>query len=162
MPSPNVATILRDHVRLSITSFDRLYLGGYVPTLQTPGQVVAFCREHLGQPIASPALFGPLRDRFVQAIETFAEQHQVPLIHFARRPRKDDVASWYRARFAGDDGVVCIGVAQERARAFRGRKAVDGQGRVRFTFSDESVAVNHFYVYLVDREWGPAFIKIGR
>jgi hypothetical protein len=49
MPSPNVATILRDHVRLSITSFDRLYLGGYVPTLQTPGQVVAFCRDYLGQ-----------------------------------------------------------------------------------------------------------------
>jgi hypothetical protein len=58
-------------VRLPITSFDRLYLGGYVPTLQTPGQVVAFCRDHLGQPIASPA-------RFIAVIGTFANPHQVP------------------------------------------------------------------------------------
>jgi hypothetical protein len=35
MSTPTVARILRDHVRLSITSFDRLYLGGYVPTLQS-------------------------------------------------------------------------------------------------------------------------------
>jgi hypothetical protein len=52
--SPSVSTILGDRVTLSISSFDRLYLNGYVPTLQTPGQLVAFCREQLGARIASP------------------------------------------------------------------------------------------------------------
>jgi hypothetical protein len=60
-----------------------------VPALQSSGQVIAFCRDHLGQPIASPALFGPLRERFVQAVHAYADQHQVPLIAFARGQRKD-------------------------------------------------------------------------
>jgi hypothetical protein len=161
MSSPNAATILRDQVRLSITSFDRLYLGGYVPTLQTPGQVVAFCRDHLRQPIASPALFRPLRERFIQAVHAFADQHQVPIVPFTRGQRKDDVAAWYRARFSAQEGVVLIGVAQERARALRGRRAVDEHGRVSFEFARETVAVNHYYFYVQDREWGPAFIKVG-
>jgi hypothetical protein len=161
MSTPTVATILRDHVRLSITSFDRLYLGGYVPTLQSSGQVIAYCRDHLGQPIASPALFRPLRERFVQAVHTYADQHEIPLIAFTRGQRKDDVAAWHRARFHRDEGVVFIGVAQEKASALRGRKVHDEQGRLSFVFARESVAVNHYYFYVQDREWGPAFIKVG-
>ena len=38
---PNVATILRDHVSLSTACIDRLYLNGYVPKLQTSGQLCA-------------------------------------------------------------------------------------------------------------------------
>jgi hypothetical protein len=30
-----------------------------------------------------------------------------------------------------------------------------------FDFSRQSVAVNHYYFYVHDREWGPAFLKIG-
>ena len=93
MSSPSLDTILRDHVSLSITSFDRLYLGGYLPSLQSSGQLVAFCHQRLGAPIASPALFGQLTDRFTQAVHRFAEQHNVPLIHFVRRQKKDDVAA---------------------------------------------------------------------
>lgn len=85
MPEPSISTILRDHVRLSIRSFDRLYLNGYVPTLQTPGQLVAFCRGHLGRPLASSALFGPPRERCVAAVHAYAAEHQVPLIHFERK-----------------------------------------------------------------------------
>jgi hypothetical protein len=42
MPSPNVATILRDHVSLSTACIDRLYLNGYVPKLQSTSQLCAF------------------------------------------------------------------------------------------------------------------------
>lgn len=75
MTSPSVSTILRDHARLSISSFDRLYLNGYIPTLQTPGQPVAFCREQLGASLPPPALFEPLRARFRDAVAAYAEQH---------------------------------------------------------------------------------------
>ena len=61
MTAASLASIMRDQVALSVTCLDRLYLNGYVPTLQAPGQLVRFCREHLGKPIASPALFGPLQ-----------------------------------------------------------------------------------------------------
>jgi hypothetical protein len=53
--SPSVATILRDHVSLSISCVDRLYLNGYVPLLQAPGHITTFCRQRLNAPIASPA-----------------------------------------------------------------------------------------------------------
>jgi hypothetical protein len=59
MAAASLASIMDDQVSLSVSCFDRLYLNGYVPTLQAPGQLVRFCREHLGKPIASPALLGP-------------------------------------------------------------------------------------------------------
>src|SRR5216684_7852711 len=91
--SPSVATILRDHVSLSISCVDRLYLNGYVPLLQAPGQIATFCRQQLNAPIASPALFRPLLERFMHAVNTFAEQHDVPIIHFTRDQKKDAVAA---------------------------------------------------------------------
>ncbi len=51
---PNVYEIIRDHVSPSIGCIDRLYANGYLPTLQTPGRLVRFLREHLGQAMASP------------------------------------------------------------------------------------------------------------
>jgi hypothetical protein len=35
---------------------DRVYLNGYVPSLQVGGQVVSFMTAHLGYPIPSPAI----------------------------------------------------------------------------------------------------------
>jgi hypothetical protein len=161
MSSPSLSTILRDHVSLSITSFDRLYLGGYMPALQTSGQLVAFCQQRLQASIPSPALFGPLTDRFMRAVRHFAAQHGVPVIHFVRGQRKDDVVARYRAHFTADEGVVVIGIAQEKMNAFAARKVVRQTGRVSFDFSRRSVAVNHVYFYVQDAEWGPAFIKVG-
>ena len=154
MAAASLASIMRDQVALSVTCLDRLYLNGYVPTLQSPGQLVRLCREHLGQPIPSPALLRPLHDRFVQAVQTFARQHEVPVLQFTRGQRKDTLAAWYRARFEADEGVVFIGIAQEKASAFKARKVVGEQGRVAFAFSRQPVAVNHVYFSVQDVEWG--------
>jgi len=147
MAAASLASIMDDHVALSVTCLDRLYLNGYVPTLQAPGQLVRFCREHLGKPIASPALFGPLHERFVQSVQTFAVEHEVPLIHFKRGQRKDTLAAQYRAHSKVDDGVVFIGIAQEKATSFKARKVVAERGGVSFDFSRQSVAVNQIYFY---------------
>lgn len=161
MPSPNVATILRDHVSLSTSCIDRLYLNGYVPKLQSSGQLCAFLEDHLGNRIASPAAIRPIHDRFVQAVAAFASQQWVPVVPFERGQRKDDVAARYRARFAAAEGVVFIGVAQERQFSFKSTKQLVPPRMVRFSFSRQSVAVKQYYFYLQDAEWGPAFIKIG-
>jgi hypothetical protein len=161
MATPNIETIIRDRVTLTIDCLDRLYLNGYVPRLQTSGQLCWFLQEHLGNPIPSPALLRPLHDRFVRAVTTFAAAGQIPLVHFERGQRKDDVAAEHRARFTGGQGVVFIGVAQERASAFKARKLTGSARGVLFEFSRQSVAVNHYYFYLQDREWGPAFVKVG-
>jgi hypothetical protein len=55
---PTVAEILKEHVALDVECFDRLYLNGYIPSLQTEGQLTYFLTKHLGNAIASPALLG--------------------------------------------------------------------------------------------------------
>jgi hypothetical protein len=55
---PTVGEILADHVSLEVSCVDRIYVNGYVPKLQTSGQLVYFLSEHLGNPLASPALPG--------------------------------------------------------------------------------------------------------
>jgi hypothetical protein len=161
MATPNIETIIRDRVTLTIDCIDRLYLNGYVPKLQTSGQLCWFLEHHLGNPIPSPALLRPLHDRFVRDVTTFADAGKIPVVHFERGQRKDDVAAEHRARFTQAEGVVFIGVAQERASAFKARKLTGSERGVLFEFSRQSVAVNHYYFYVQDREWGPAFVKVG-
>lgn len=158
---PNVHEVIRDHVTLSITCVDRLYVNGYIPTLQTPGQLCYFLGEHLRNPIPSPALFPPMRDRFIRAIDEFAERQGIPVVQFERGQRKDNIAAKYRAKFDASEGVVFIGVAQERMRSFKANKGRGPKGGVRFDFSRQPVNVNHYYFYVQDRDWGPAFIKVG-
>jgi hypothetical protein len=50
-----VDDLLDGHVCLDVECMDRIYLNGYVPSLQVGGQVVRFMRDHLGFRIPSPA-----------------------------------------------------------------------------------------------------------
>ena len=158
---PNVQEIIRDHVSLSITCVDRLYINGYLPGLQTSGQLCYFLKEHLGNPIPSPALLGPMHNAFVAAVDDFAARHDIPVVQFQRGQRKDDIAAGYRAKVHEREGVVFIGVAQEKMRSFKAKKCRGPLGGVRFDFSRQPTFVNHYYFYLQDRDWGPAFLKVG-
>jgi hypothetical protein len=161
----NLFTILPDHVSLTNTCIDRLYINGYLPSLQTSGQLCYYLGEHLGNPIPSPALLTPLRDRFRRDLASFTKSGDIPVVPFERKrkdgKRKDDVAAEYRSRFREPEGVVFVGVAQERASSFKADKRSGPQGGIWFDFSRQPVYVNHYYFYVQDPEWGPAFLKIG-
>ena len=157
---PNLHQLLRDHVSLSISCVDRLYLNGYVPSLQTSGQLAYFMRDHLGKPIPSPIVLKKITEAFRDEVKSFASQQHIPIVQFQRGQRKDDVAAKYRSRFEEDEGVVFIGVAQEKAYSFKASKRQGPEGLVSFDFSRQTVAVNHYYFYLLDQQWGPAFIKV--
>lgn len=43
-----VNELLAGHVSLDVQCLDRIYLNGYVPNVQVPGQVVSFMTSHLG------------------------------------------------------------------------------------------------------------------
>jgi hypothetical protein len=159
--TPNIAAIIHDHVALAVRCLDRLYLHAYMPKLQTSGGLCYFLHDHLGYAIPSPALFRPLHDRFTTAVEQFVARQRIPTVHFAPGQRKDDLANQYRARFTGRDGVVLFGVAQEKMRSFKAQKRCGRGKAVTFDFSRQSVSVNQYYFYVQDREWGPAFLKIG-
>jgi hypothetical protein len=158
---PNVHEIIRDHVSLSISCVDRIYVNGYMPALQTSGQLCDYMRRHLGQPIPSPAVLRPIHDRFVAGVDEFVRRGGIPLVQFQRGQRKDDIAKVHRARFEQPEGVVFVGTAQEKARSFRATKRRGPRGGVVFDFSRQSVFVKHYYFYVQDPDWGPAFFKIG-
>jgi len=155
----NVNDLLHDHVTLTVECLDRIYLNGYIPTLQVPGQLVNFLIGHRGNVLPSPVLLERITKDFADGIKRFAEQGQVPIVHFVPGQRKDDVAAEYRQKFERSEGVVFIGIAQEKAQAFKGRKKEQG-GRIGFDYSRDSVRVNYYYFYLQDAEFGPAFIKV--
>ncbi len=137
---------------------DRLCLNAYVPRLQSEGGVVAFLR-HRGQHIPSPAAFGQITDTFKAGLRDWAARQGIPWIEFRKGERKDDVVQRYRDRFLAREGVVCVGVAQEKAKAWTATKQVQGR-RLHFTYRWKSVCVNYYYVYFVDRAWGHGFLKI--
>jgi hypothetical protein len=159
--TPNIADIIRQHVSLSVRCLDRLYLHGYMPKLQTSGGLCYFLHDHLGNPIPSPALFRPIHDRFVTAVDTFVARHAIPKVTFESGQDKDAIVAGYRTRFTAREGVVVLGVAQEKMRSFKAHKRCGPGKAVTFDFSRQSVSVNHYYFYVHDRDWGPAFLKIG-
>jgi hypothetical protein len=158
--SQSVATILRDHVTLEVESLDRLYLNLYVPRLQRVPDVLGFFRDHRGQPIASSALMAPISAAFVDAMKAFARRAGVPLVEFKRGERKDDIAKEHLARFTGDEGVLFIGRAQEKVGVFRTEKRRNrATGRSYAWIVRSTAIVNQYYVYAVDADFGPFFLK---
>ena len=86
-----VNDILDGHVGLDLECFDRIYLNGWVPTLQLPGQVVSFLTSHLGFPIPSPARLEKIGLRFRKDVAEFAREHDIPVLGFAKGERKLEV-----------------------------------------------------------------------
>jgi hypothetical protein len=156
---PTVEEIIKEQVSLEISCVDRVYLNGYIPCLMQPGQVVNFLRKHLGFQIPSPAVLQRIHDDFVKRVEAFAKAEDIPVVQFEKGRKKDDVAAWYRARFKKEEGVVFIGIAQEKAKAWRARKEKKGKW-IHFEYSRQSVCVNHYYFYIQDRQFGPTFIRV--
>jgi hypothetical protein len=158
------ATLLRDHVTLKVRSIDRIFLQAYVPKLQSVGQVCTFLRWQRGFPIPSSAAFGKIGERYVKDIQSFAECHRIPLVHFKKDESKEERVRpllQQAARAGGEGQVVLIGTTQERASAWRSWKA-KGQEKAahpHMEWGRQMAYVNHFYFYLWDPEWGPAFWK---
>jgi len=154
-----IAELLKNHVTLEVESFDRLYLNGYVPRLQTPGDLVNFLVQHRGYPIPSPALLSQVTQNFIHQIDSFLQREQIPRVPFQPGQKKKVLAHGLRQAHPRHDAVVFVGVAQEKASAFKGRK-IAPEGRPHFDYSRQAVFVNHYYFYLDDEDFGPAFIKI--
>ncbi len=158
MVRKNVAEILSNHVTFELEAIDRMYLNAYVPSLQTGGGFAFFVKNQLGARVPSTMLVAPMSQQFVDAIERFVETEGIDLVTFAKGQRKDDVAQEYLARFEGEEGVLFVGKAQEKASVFRTEKRRDARGMYPWIIRSTAM-VNHYYVYLVDKDFGPLFIK---
>jgi len=151
-----IPELLDGHVTLEVECLDRLYLNGYIGKLATGTGLVFFMREQLDKPVPSPVVLGQISEKFREAVKVLAEREGIPVYQFQHKEKKDDVANEFRRQHPVRDAIVFIGVAQEKAQAFNGRK-INGQ----FQFNrDKTVYVNHYYFYIDDEEFGPLFVKV--
>jgi hypothetical protein len=155
-----IASLLRDRVTLQVRSVDRLFLQAYVPRLMTSFQVVRFLLDR-GYSIPSPALLAKIGRAYVAAIDRYAADNAIPVLRFAKGESKEQIARRYfhAAEREGRFGVVLIGVAQEKTTGWRGWRQGGRDSHPHFEFGRQAMFVNHYYFYIRDPDWGPAFIK---
>ena len=155
-----VAEVLGKHVVLEVESIDRMYLNVYVPQLQAVEGTLKFIRIHRGHKVASTHMVEPITREFVDSIERFAKDNQVPLVTFEKGQRKDDFAKQQYQNFHQREGVVFIGKAQEKCTVYRTEKRRNPKTKRTYAWIVKSTAlVNHYYFYCIDEDFGPFFLK---
>jgi len=158
-----VPELLDGHAVLGIGCLDRIYLNGYVPTLQVGGQVVTFVHDHLGMPVICPAVFEQIGTRFRRAVARFAGNDDVPVIKFKEGVRKATVMEplLRRAAPAGRPRVVAIGWARECQLVWTARKRdTDPAPPPQFSFATTERRVTCYYFDVWDEFCGAGFIKV--
>jgi hypothetical protein len=164
----NINEVLEGHVALEVECVDRLYLNAYVPALQVPGQVVRFLCGHLGYPIPSPALLGQISNRFRAQTRRFVRERRIPMLRLGAPDRRrwddrklDHVRPLLEAaEREGRFGVVALVVTEEFQRVWSARNRSRKPGVASLDFFFEKRRVGAYYFYILDPEFGPAFIKI--
>jgi len=154
----SAADVLAGHVVFEVESIDRMYLNVWQPRLQHGAGAAAFFTSHRGHAYASTALMDPVTKAFVADIHHFIDARGLDLVHFGKE-RKDEVTQRYLAGFAGTEGVLYVGRAQEKATVWRTQRRYHADGSSYAWLVKTSALVNFFYFYCVDADFGPFFLK---
>jgi hypothetical protein len=155
----SLAQLQKEHVVLELECIDRMYLNAYVPKLTSEGGIAAFCRGYLGHRFASTKQAVAMTQAFVKSIEAFLQREGLELIRFQKGQRKDAVLQQKLRRFKKPEGVIFVGVAQEKVRVPRTtRKACPGGGTIPWIIYSTAM-VNVYYFYCRDQDFGPFFLK---
>ena len=156
----SVADVLDDHVVFEVESIDRMYLNVWQPRLAYGGGVQGFFVGHRGYHYASTALMDPMTKAFVADIHGFVAARGLELISFAKGQRKDDIAHEFLAGFDGEEGVLFVGRAQEKAGVWHTQRRYSPTTGGSYAWLVRSSAfINFFYFYCVDADFGPFFLK---
>jgi hypothetical protein len=154
------AEVLGKHVVLETESIDRMYLNVFVGRLQILEGALRFIRQQRKAKVLSTNAVEPMTRVFVQAIEQFVKDHQIPLVTFEKGQRKDEVAAELGAKFPQLEGVIFVGKAQEKCTVYRTEKRHNPKKNSSYAWIVKSTAlVNHYYFYCVDETFGPFFLK---
>jgi hypothetical protein len=156
----SVAELQREHITFALECIDRMYLNLYVPQLTSAGGVASYFRDYKGQRFASTKDAVAMTKAFCRGVQRFAEENQIEIVRFHKGERKDNVMQKRLRRFKAKEGVVFIGVAQEKATVPRTiRKSFGNDGGTIPRIDYTTAMVNFYYFYCVDEDFGPFFIK---
>jgi hypothetical protein len=155
----SLAQLQKDHIVMELECIDRMYLNAYVPKLTSEGGIAAFCRGYLGHRFASTKQAVAMTKAFVKSIEAFIQREGLELVRFQKGQRKDAVLQQKLRGFKKAEGVIFVGVAQEKVRVPRTtRKACPGGGTIPWIIYSTAM-VNVYYFYCRDQDFGPFFLK---
>jgi hypothetical protein len=160
-PLPHsVAELQRENISFELECIDRMYLNLYVPKLTSAPGVAAYFRHYKGQRFASTKDAAAMSKAFHREMLDFAQAEQIPMIRFKKGQRKDAVMQKRLKKFQPAEGVVFIGIAQEKATVPRTIRKRFGSGEGAIPWIDYTTAmVNFYYFYCVDQDFGPFFLK---
>jgi hypothetical protein len=155
-----VADVIDKHVVFDTESIDRMYLNVYQPGLQIEPGAAMFFRRHRGEAFATAHVMARMTRAFLARIDRFAAENDIPIIPFEKGVRKDDVLQDRLTHFNGEEAVLFIGKAQEKATVYRTvKRRCKETGRTYPWLMKSTALVNHYYFYCVDKDFGPFFIK---
>jgi hypothetical protein len=159
--SHSLAELQKQHVTMELECIDRMYLNAYIPKLTNEAGIAAFLRFYLGNRFASTKQAAPMTDAFIKSVRQFIHTHDLPLVRFKKGQRKDDVMQMHLRRSKKDQGVLFVGVAQEKLRVPRTTRRATSTGGTMPWIIYSTAMVNVFYFYCRDKDFGPFFIKFG-
>ena len=155
----SLAELQKDHVVMELECIDRMYLNAYVPQLTSEAGIAAFCRGYLGHRFASTKQAVAMTQAFVKSIEAFIQREGLELVRFQKGQRKDQVLQQKLRAFKKEEGVVFVGVAQEKVRVPRTtRKRLEAGGTIPWIIYSTAM-INVYYFYCRDKDFGPFFLK---
>ena len=143
--SPSLADHQRQHVVLELECLDRLYLNVYQPKLTSEAGVASFFRHHLGHRFASTQAAASMTDAFITQIRDFIHDQDLPLVRFQKGQRKEALFKKHLRAFKPAEGVVFVGVAQEKVRVPRTVRKHFGQGGTIPWIAYSTAMVNVYY-----------------
>jgi hypothetical protein len=155
----SLAELQKEHVVMELECIDRMYLNAYVPQLTSEAGIAWYCREHLGYRFASTRQAVDMTERFVASIRAFVAQEGLELVRLEKGQRKDAVMQAKLRGFHRPEGVVFVGVAQEKMRVPRTTRKQTASGGMIPWILYTTAMVNAYYFYCVDRDFGPFFLK---
>ena len=143
-----ISSLLADHVSLRVRSVDRILLAGYVPAVAV--RRACWCGSSTSGRVGRSRrrrCWGRSAAAYVEDLNAFAKAHEIPVVRFTKDMVKEDVArpQMQEAERDGRSGVVMLGVAQEKAFAWRGWRDGGNDAHPHFEFARQAVFVNHYY-----------------
>jgi hypothetical protein len=156
----SVAELQAENIAFELQCIDRMYLNCYVPQLTGAAGVASYFRNYKGHRFASTKDAVQTSEAFRRSLFAFAKEHDIPVHRFVKGQRKDDVMHGFLKDFDRNEGVVFMGIAQEKAKVPRTVRKRFGEGDGAIPWIDYTTAmVNFYYLYCVDEDFGPFFLK---
>ena len=149
-------------------TFDRMVINGYLDFFRAEAHVVEFFHRVVKEPIITKAVLRRRTADYVQWIQAYARNRQIPLEwvprHKGKPVRHEQVvgSALERARRAGRFGVYYILMSMEQGRTFRSiqlrHPTADPNYRM---IRPEYSRYRHYYFYIYDPILGAMALRVG-